>query len=299
VTASGSIPAPTTSIEELEARFIRWAETEEQIRAALVVGSRARDDHPADPWADLDILLFVDPVERYRDSIEWIRTLSPVWASTAGRTVTGDPERLVIFEGGLQVDFVFSTLATLHQARRMVEADALPDILRRGARVLVDKDQLIPPLPAPGKPPPRTPPTEAEFQRALEGFWFSAVYCAKQLRRGELWTFQNASGGMQGPLLRMVEWHAHIVHGWDHDTWHGGKFLSEWADPEVYADLRETFAHLNTADGWRAMQARLALFHRLAREVATRLGYAYPNELEGHIAGYVDTLRQARQVTSR
>jgi aminoglycoside 6-adenylyltransferase len=291
---TASAPTPATSIAELEARFMRWAEAEDDVRAALAVGSRARDDHPTDPLADLDILLFADHVERYRDSVEWIEALSPIWVSITGRTVGGDPERLVVFEGGFQVDFVFNAPSVLYQARQMIEADALPDILRRGARVLVDKDQLLPPLPASCKPPPRTPPTEAAFQRELEGFWFGAVYCAKQLRRGELWTFQNASGGMQGHLLRMMEWHARTLYGWEYDTWHGGKFLSEWADPEVYADLGETFAHLDTADGWRAMQARLGLFHRLAREVAIRLGYAYPNELEAHIAGYVNTLCQDR-----
>jgi len=285
---------PATSIAELEARFICWAEAEDDLRAALVVGSRAREDHPADPLADLDILLFADQVERYRDSTAWIEVLSPIWVSVPGRTVAGDPERLVVFGGGLQIDFVFSTVTALHQAQQMVERDALPDILRRGTRVLVDKDQLLPPLPAPGKPLPRTPPTEAAFWQTLEGFWFGAVYCAKQLQRGELWTFQNASGGMQGHLLRMVEWHARTVHGWDYDTWHGGKFVAEWAGPEVYDDLRQTFAHLDEADGWRAMQARLARFHRLAREVSTRLGYAYPDELEVQIAGYVDTLRQNR-----
>jgi aminoglycoside 6-adenylyltransferase len=98
---------------------------------------------------------------------------------------------------------------------------------------------------------------------------------------------------MLGHLLRMVEWHARSVHGWGYDTWHGGKFIAEWADPRVYAELCETFAHLDVADGWRAMEARIELFHRLAREVAARLGLPYPGELGAHIAGYVDVLRQA------
>lgn len=285
---------PATSIAELEARFVRWAEAEDDLRAALVVGSRARVDHPADPLADLDILLFASQVERYLDSTAWIEALSPIWVSVAGRTSPVLPQRLVVFRGGLQVDFLFNTPAALQQARQMVERDTLPDILRRGVRVLVDKDQLLPPLPAPGKPPPRKPPTESEFHQTLESFWFSAVYCAKQLRRGELWTFQDNSGGMLSPLLRVVEWQARTTHGWDYDTWHGGKYIAEWAGPEVYDELRQTFAHLDVADGWRAMEVRLALFHRLAREVSARLGYAYPDELEVQIAGYVDTLRQDR-----
>lgn len=32
----------------LEARFVEWARSEDGIRAAVVIGSRARTDHPAD-----------------------------------------------------------------------------------------------------------------------------------------------------------------------------------------------------------------------------------------------------------
>ena len=37
-------------------RFVKWAKTETNIRAAIIIGSRARVDHPADDWSDLDLL---------------------------------------------------------------------------------------------------------------------------------------------------------------------------------------------------------------------------------------------------
>jgi hypothetical protein len=75
-------------------------------------------------------------------------------------------------------------------------------------------------------------------------------------------------------------------------TWHGGKFIAEWASADIYADLRRVFARLDADDGWWAMQARLDLFHRLAREVATRLGFDYPEALASSIAGYITDLRK-------
>ncbi len=42
---------------DLIERFTRWAEAEEDVRAALILGSRARKDHPADEWSDLDVLV--------------------------------------------------------------------------------------------------------------------------------------------------------------------------------------------------------------------------------------------------
>ena len=40
----------------------RWAEERPDVRAALLVGSRARTAEPADEWSDYDFgLLLVDP----------------------------------------------------------------------------------------------------------------------------------------------------------------------------------------------------------------------------------------------
>ena len=71
---------------------------------------------------------------------------------------------------------------------------------------------------------------------------------------------------------------------------YGGKFVAEWADPASYAALSDAFAGLDASDGWRAMAVRLALFDREAREVADRLGYAYPQTLSAGIARYIGSL---------
>jgi aminoglycoside 6-adenylyltransferase len=279
------------SLQQIEAAFTTWAQANDDIRAAFVVGSQARTDHPADRWADLDIILFARYVERYQKTMDWIETLARVWIALDGRTVAGDPERMVLFEDGVQVDFVLHSDAVLQQIPQMLASGAVPDTVRRGTRVLVDKDGALTQLPPPARLPAQQPPDAATFREALDHFWFSAVYCAKQLRRGELWMSQNSSYG----ILQMVEWHARTVHGWDYDTWHGGKFIAEWADADVYADLRKVFAHLDREDGWQALQARLALFHRLAQQVAAQEGLVYPAKLAAQMDAYVAGLRRGGQ----
>jgi len=49
--------ATAIAYEQLIDRFVRWAHTDDNLRAAGIVGSRARIDHPADGWSDLDVLL--------------------------------------------------------------------------------------------------------------------------------------------------------------------------------------------------------------------------------------------------
>ena len=281
-----------TTLQHIETAFTAWAQANDDIRAAFVVGSQARTDHPADAWADLDIILFARNVERYQNTADWIEAFAPVWIALAGRTVAGDPERLVLFAGGVQVDFVFHSSDVLSQVPQMLASGNIPDTIVRGTRVLVDKDGALTQMPSPSRPLAPQPPDAATFGEALDNFWFHAVYCAKQLRRGEVWMFQNGSAGMQWRLLQMIEWYARAVHGAEYDTWHGGKFIAEWAAADVVAELRHVFAHLDRDDGWQALQARLALFHRLARETAARWGLDYPAALEAQIVAYIEGVRQ-------
>jgi aminoglycoside 6-adenylyltransferase len=45
---------PPQTYEHLTERFVKWAETQPDIHAAMVIGSRARTEWPADEWSDLD-----------------------------------------------------------------------------------------------------------------------------------------------------------------------------------------------------------------------------------------------------
>jgi aminoglycoside 6-adenylyltransferase len=272
-----------TSMEDIEARFVTWAQGEDAMRAAFVVGSRARVDHPADAWSDLDIILFANGIEAYQNSTDWIGALAPIWITLYSRTVAGDPERLVLFEGGFQVDFVFHEAAILAGVRQMVESDTLPDIIRRGIRILFDKDaQLLTPEPAPL--PARTPPSEGEFRGWLDGFWFGAVHTAKQGARGDLVSFKGGEVGLRNQLLPLIEWHTRATYGWNTDTWHNARFLKEWADPRVYAALQATYTSFDAAATWHGLLTLLDMVRWTTGEIAAHLGFAHP--IEAHEQAY-------------
>lgn len=44
----------TFAYERLIEKLAAWVQTRLGVRAAMVLGSRARVDHPADEWSDLD-----------------------------------------------------------------------------------------------------------------------------------------------------------------------------------------------------------------------------------------------------
>jgi aminoglycoside 6-adenylyltransferase len=273
---------------DLEERFINWAVTNPDIRAAIVVGSRARTDHPADEWADLDILVFAVNPERYVKDTNWLGSIGQVWASHLELTVGGDPECVALFEGGLRVDFVLTDVKNL---QRLSSEEELPDIIRRGTRIILDKDSTVARLrPLPTNLLLAKPPSLEQFLGTVNGFWQGALYGATQLRRGELWIAKQSEAREMGTVLRMLEWHARAVNGWDYDTWYGGHFLNEWADRRAVAQLRDAFGHFDEEDSWRVLLATMELFHWLARETANHLGYDYPEILDTNVSELITKL---------
>jgi len=264
----------------------------------VIIGSRARIDHPADEWADLDIILVVTEPERYLSASDWLKSIGDPWLSFVERTATGDNmERRVLFQGGLDVDFAILPAGELGQLQQSGWLPQVEEVLRQGIRVLLDKDGITARLSAlrPAESPPRAPPMQNEFLQVVNDFWYHALWTAKHLRRGELWW---AKGGLDSHmkwncLLPMVEWHARVTRGWDLNTWHRGRFLEEWADPCVVQGLRGAFAHYDEEDIRRALFATMGLFRWIAKETAEKLGYAYPAEAERHVTELVKSCLSA------
>ncbi len=98
--------------EQLIERFIVWAQTQDDLRAAIVIGSRARADRPADKWSDLDVIIaasacFWIKMEQSRNGLDLCvlpnlcalipRRKRSFWRSstTSGIMLFGQPRNLV------------------------------------------------------------------------------------------------------------------------------------------------------------------------------------------------------------
>ena len=306
--------------EQLITRFIIWAEQQPDVRAAFVVGSRARSICPADQWSDMDIVMISSDPGRYLLSDKWLWEIGEPQVTFLERTGSGDEiERRVLFTGGLDVDIPVtsvrqmrllnlflglhhrfpSLLRLIPRARCqgiMAEISMLGDIVNRGIRVLLDKDGLLQNLPLTTTVyMPPSPPTGSDYLQNVNDFWYHAVWTAKKLRRGELWTAKSCCDRyMKNLLLGMLEWHTRAHHGWDFDTWHNGRFLEQWADPRAVKELETVFATYDEADVWRALVATMDLFRWVGQETAEKLNFAYPIPADEYVTNLVIELRDGR-----
>jgi len=286
------------TINDVERRFVEWAHGQEDVRAAILVGSRSRVERPADEWSDLDIVVFARRADDLLERDDWVHTFGDVRITFLEETAEGGGrERRVFYADGADADFaVFSTrrLLTLIAYLRAPRAvrDRLPagvgrelesraagfgDVLGRGPRILVDKDGLLARLIEllPPRQPPRLP-TTAELDEVVSDFWYHAIWATKKLRRGEVFTAKLAVDGyLKRLMLRMAEWHARAGDPAT-DTWHQGRFIEGWSDPRVVDALGRSYAHYRAEDVARALAESMDLFSWLARETAERLGVPYP-----------------------
>jgi aminoglycoside 6-adenylyltransferase len=311
--------AQTTHVyEQLIERFAKWAEAQPGIGTAFVIGSQARTTCPADEWSDLDLVATVDKPERYLFETDWLEEMGNPWVTFVEGT--GDErERRVLFEGGLDVDFALLARKKIRLLARLVRirerfpalfrrlprtaaqqvsqgSAAFSGVARRGTRVLFDKDGVVEHLlQVTAEVPSSHPPTQDEVLNLINDFWYHAVWTAKKLRRGELWTAQGCSDSyLKWRLLRMIEWHARATNGWDYDTWHGGRFLEQWADDRVVQDLEGAFAHYDEWDVWQSLSAMMDLFRWVAVETAVQLGYPYPTSADEHATELVQSMFSER-----
>jgi aminoglycoside 6-adenylyltransferase len=268
------------SDEQLIGNFTAWAKNEENVRAAIVIGSRARTDHPADEWSDLDLLVIAEDPRPLLEPGDWLREVGTPWIAFIEPTPgDGGYEHRVLFEGGLDVDFAPMPAAEIRRLRGMPLPPMIEDIIRRGTRIILDKDGLGRMIAGAEIGPASVPPPDAgEFLNLVNDFWYHTVWTAKHLRRGELWWAHSCCDAyLKERLRRMMEWQAHAARGGAVDTWMRGRFLEEWVGPKAAQALPAVFARHDPEDVWRALRATMDLFTELAVETAGGLGYPYPS----------------------
>ncbi|MDL2225640.1 aminoglycoside 6-adenylyltransferase [Eubacteriales bacterium OttesenSCG-928-M02] len=264
-------------------KFIAWAEEETDIRTAYLVGSRAREDHPADAYGDMDLLLFSTHPEKYLADNQWLAAMGKPLSSFVSKTANGDSEWLTLYQGGFQIDYVLYPADAIYAHKR-------GSFHGRGIRLLVDKDGLGQRLiPDSFALRPAKPPVAMVYGQVVQMFWFVCYYMGRQIARGEVWPAKMRETDQKSLLLVMMEWHAHMVHGLDYDTWHAGRYLHEWLDEDIYRALPQTFRGFEKRKSMAALLATETLFHRLAKEVGEGYGFPHHAELAEFVLHWTET----------
>jgi aminoglycoside 6-adenylyltransferase len=142
------------------------------------------------------------------------------------------------------------------------------------------------------------PPTDAVYQKVIEDFFSDAPYVAKCLWRDELlpakWCLDY---DMKHIFLRqMLEWRMECDHAWSAPTGVLGRGLKRRLPADIWAELERTYVGAGIAENWEALFRTMALFRRVASEVADHLGYVYPRDLDQRVVSYVQKVKRLGHV---
>jgi aminoglycoside 6-adenylyltransferase len=145
-------------------KIVEWGKKEKSIQALILLGSRA-SRHPVDHYSDYDISVFSDSSELYTNSEKWLAQLGNVWVCVKEKIIYEGktfPTRLVIYEGGIKVDFSFFPTQILN---KIVRRNTLPDEYNLGYKILLDKENGTNGILSPKFDLKPTKPAEEEFQK--------------------------------------------------------------------------------------------------------------------------------------
>lgn len=278
------------------ARLVAWGEAEPTIRALILTSTRARADGSADVLSDYDVIVAVRDADDFAASTGWA-------ALAYGRPLVrwGDRHELfgtttyfrgIVYEDGARIDYTVWPDTLLE---RVAEEPALPEDLDVGYRMLLDKDGRA----ANWQPPSYrahipTPPTEAEYQALVDEFWWDTTYVAKSLWRGEIvfTKFALDYDAKFVALRRFLEWRIEIEHGWSLRPGAYGRGLERLLPADLWSELATTYVGTGVEENWDALFRTIALFRRVATEVADALGYTYRQDVDELVTAHLEGVRQ-------
>ncbi|SFL91955.1 aminoglycoside 6-adenylyltransferase [Gracilibacillus orientalis] len=258
-------------------RFLSFADKEQNIRAVIIVGSRARQEKPADQYSDLDLVIFAENPNSLLYHKKWLAQIGKSHITFLENTaVGGGIERRVLFEGGLDVDFACFPISAVSEMKSQYQ---VLSVFGKGIEVLIDKDNIIPTIKKNIKTDLSKKDMSEEIENTMQDFWYHAVLAAKKICRGELLEGKSICDTyMKNLLISLNRTHSKLKNGIEYNTWHGFRFFEEWSDPTIVAKFAQIYSHYEEKDVWEALKYTMNLFEELSIEVCKLKNLFYPAE---------------------
>jgi aminoglycoside 6-adenylyltransferase len=283
-------------VHALADRIEEWARDRKDVRALAFFGSLRRQDRPGDDWSDVDALLLVDDLAAWtaqRDA-RWVHDIAPVWINLLHPApVPGINVRQVIFDGGYDSDLI---VVDREKLKIFTDDPATARlVLGHGYTVAFDHDDAFANMPPPADGADVSLPDADEFHFVVSTTLYQMIWATKHFRRGEHWrAFDDLNGYMKERLLKLLEWQA-LAAG-SKNVFPAARKLETWAPQAELDAARSTYASGNPQAFPAALLAHHDLTRSIARPLAKRLGFDYPDEADRYISSWVVArLAEARQ----
>jgi aminoglycoside 6-adenylyltransferase len=275
---------------EMMELILGTAQTDERIRAVILNGSRANPHVKRDIFQDYDIVYVVTEMPPFVHNLAWIQRFGDMMVLQLPDEMGEERARpsvsyayLMQFMDGNRIDLTIFPLAHLDAMAR----DSL-------SVLLLDKDGLIKPFPAPDDSDYRPqPPTAQQFFACCNEFWWVSPYVAKALWRDEiLYAKQLLDGTLREQLMACLEWYVGIKTGFATSTGKAGKYFRHYLEPAQWELLLRSYSDADYERTWDALLAMGELFHVVGVAVANVYGFEYPQRDDERVTAHLHHVRK-------
>lgn len=278
------------SEKEMLDLILEVARKDESIRVVVMNGSRVNPNAARDPFQDFDVIYFVTDVVHFVEEQGWLKRFGELMILQTPEAM-GEPmpegdehfSFLMQFVDGNRIDLSLRPLSQLG----IIHEDSLTVLL-------LDKDGIIEPLPAPSeKGYVPQPPTPKQFEDCCNEFWWVSIYAAKALWRGNLFRAKDLLDcTVREQLMKMLDWYFGLKTNFELNPGKVGKNYSKHLDTDLMEMLKKTYAEIGIEDNWNALFAMTNLFRETALEIADKFDLHYPAEDDKKVSAHLEHMRR-------
>jgi aminoglycoside 6-adenylyltransferase len=269
--------------------IIKTAQSDDRIRAVLLNGSRANPNTPRDLFQDFDIVYLVTEAASFYHDFNWIKRFGELMILQLPDDMQDLPSNpsegfayLMQFMDGNRIDLSIIPIEKL--------SERLQDSL---TKVLLDKDNLIPPLASPNERNylPQSPTTK-QFADCCNEFWWMCPYVAKGLWRGQMtYAKYMVDPVLREELMKMLCWYVGVQTQFSKNLGSFGKYLQKYLEPELWDMLMKTYSDASVENTWDALDMMCRLFSKVALRVAEHFNFEYPEGDDRRVSAHLKHVR--------
>ncbi|MBN2353656.1 MAG: aminoglycoside 6-adenylyltransferase [Spirochaetales bacterium] len=266
--------------------IVAFARENTTVRAVVQNGSRVNPRVTPDEFADYDVVFVVENPEDFKGDRSWMRGFGEtliVQQNDSDEPGVNWVIFLMLFSDGVRIDLKFFPTSR----SQLLYKDSLK-------KLLLDKDGLFDNFTAPDDSSYFVKkPSEDQFYRTVDNFWWCLTNVAGGIARGELCYVKTMHETVVRPEMnRLLAWHIGLRRDWKVDPGHFGRWFHKHLPPDVWSAVERSYAGSDYGDIWRSVFESGKLVRRIGLELAGKLGYRYPIDEDENVTGYVSDMKK-------
>ena len=257
--------------------ILKTADSNPEIRAVYMNGSRTNPNVKKDIFQDYDIVYVVNEIKTFLDDENWIdifgerlyMQLPEALDKSLGKDVDTDNcyGWLIQLADGNRIDL---HLQTVTFAKNEILKDKL-------CIILLDKNNILPDIPPASDIDYHIQkPSQAEFSSCCNEFWWILNNVGKGLWRGEItYVMDMINFHLRPELVKMLSWHIGIKTEFSCSIGKSGKYMNSFLAEDLWNRFLATYSAAKTDSVWNSVFTAVDLFDETAVKSAFSLKYIY------------------------